>query len=108
MWNLSDQNVILEQNVLRQIREDYHILFLLCDKEIWGNQKPSGIFAGSSPSLKGGRTNPEIIFVIVDGIFLQRKCLCSLGEDISCYWSALAIFDDGGAFVTGICDRSGI
>jgi len=108
MWNLGDQNVVLEQDVLRQIREDNYIFFLLCDKEIWGNEKSSSIFARSCSSLKGGRTNPEVVFVVVDGVFLQRKSLCSLGEDISCYWSALAIFDDGGAFVTGICDRSGI
>lgn len=108
MRNFGDQNVIFEQDVLRQIREDYYIFFMLCDEKIWGNEKPRSIFARGCPSLKGSRTNPELVFVIVDGMFLQRQGFCSLGEDVSYQWSALAIFGDGVGFVTGICDRSRI
>lgn len=83
MWNFSDQSVVLEQNVLGQIRENYHITFALGDEEVWRNEKPRSIFARGCPSLKGSRTNPKIIFVIIDGVLLQRECLSSLGEDIS-------------------------
>lgn len=103
-----DQSMVLEQDVLRQIRKDYHIFFLFCDEEIWGNEKPRSIFARGCPSFKGSRTNPEIVFVIIDSVFLQREGLCSLGEDVSCQWSALAIFGYDVGFVTGICDRSRI
>jgi hypothetical protein len=108
MWDFGDYSVILEQDVLGQIREDYHISTVLLDQEIRRNEKSRSILARGRPSLEGDCTNPKAVFVIVNGIFLQGKGLCSLGEDISYRWSALAIFDSGEGFVTGICDRSRI
>jgi hypothetical protein len=103
-----NQNVVLEQDVLRKIREDYNIFFQLSDEKIWCNEKSRSILARSCSSLKRSRAHPKIVFCIIDGIFLQREGPCSLGENVSYIWSALAIIDDGGGFVTGICDRSRI
>lgn len=108
VWDLGYQDMVLEQDVLRQIREDYHIFFLLRDEEVGSNKKSRSIFTRGGPSLEGSCTNPEIVFVVVDGVFLQRQGLCSLSEDVSYQWSALAIFGDGVGFVTEICDRSRI
>jgi len=108
MWYFGDQSVIFEQDVLRQIREDDDISFALSDELIWCNEKASSILARGCSSLKGGCPNPKIVFVVVISVFLQRKSLCSLSEDISCQWSALAISEDSGCFVTGDYDRTRI
>jgi hypothetical protein len=83
MWNLGDQSVVLEQDVLGQIRENYYISFALTNEEVRRNEKSCCILARSCPSLESGCTNPKIVLFIIDGIFLQRECLCSLSEDIS-------------------------
>jgi hypothetical protein len=83
--------MVLEQDVLGQIRKDYYISFALTDEEVRRNEKSRCILARSCPSLKSGCTNPKIVLFIIDGVFLQRKCLCGLSENISYSWSALAV-----------------
>jgi hypothetical protein len=83
MWDFGDYSVILEQDVLGQIREDYHISTVLLDQEIRRNEKSRSILARGRPSLEGNRTNPKAVFVIVDGIFLQGKGLYSTAAKAS-------------------------
>ena len=78
-----DQSVILEQNVLGKVREDYNIFFQLSDEEIWCNEKSRSILARRCSSLKRSRAHPKIVFFLIDGIFLQREGPRSLGENIS-------------------------
>lgn len=38
VWYLSDQSMVLEQYVLRQVWKHYNISFILSSEEIWGNE----------------------------------------------------------------------